>query len=165
MRSVKQWLKTARMTKGSSGLVFSRNCPRELLVEMSQYEKHEPGKGSAPRAGWSPIFLCWLARWTMTLFRNPTPSKEIPPISRRRQQRIREIQDLFDSGLKVSEISELYRDFRATGASMTKKTVKPSTGPSPKRWIRRKSWGGKSEVTSRRSGWNGEPIERPPTLL
>ena len=43
---VKQWLKTARMTKASSGLVFSRECPRDLLVEMSQYEKHEPGKGA-----------------------------------------------------------------------------------------------------------------------
>ena len=43
------------------------------------------------------------------IFRNPQlPEAEIPPISRRRQQRIREIQDLFDSGLKVSEISELY---------------------------------------------------------
>jgi len=43
---VKQWLKTARMTKASSGIVFSRECPRDLLVEMSQYEKHEPGKGA-----------------------------------------------------------------------------------------------------------------------
>jgi len=43
---VKQWLKAARMTKASSGLVFSRECPRDLLVEMSQYEKHEPGKGA-----------------------------------------------------------------------------------------------------------------------
>jgi len=44
----------------------------------------------------------------MTLSETPNSPKEIPPISRRRQQRIREIQDLFDSGLKVSEISELY---------------------------------------------------------
>ena len=44
--AVKQWLKTARMTKGAAGLVFSRECPRDLLVEMSQYEKHEPGKGA-----------------------------------------------------------------------------------------------------------------------
>jgi hypothetical protein len=44
----------------------------------------------------------------MTLSETPESPKEIPPISRRRQQRIREIQDLFDSGLKVSEISELY---------------------------------------------------------
>jgi hypothetical protein len=44
----------------------------------------------------------------MTLSDTPDSPKEIPPISRRRQQRIREIQDLFDSGLKVSEISELY---------------------------------------------------------
>ena len=44
----------------------------------------------------------------MTLSETPQSKPEIPPISRRRQQRIREIQDLFDSGLKVSEISELY---------------------------------------------------------
>ena len=44
----------------------------------------------------------------MTSSETPHPRSEIPPISRRRQQRIREIQDLFDSGLKVSEISELY---------------------------------------------------------
>jgi hypothetical protein len=44
--AVKQWLKTAKMTKGAAGLVFSRECPRDLLVEMSQYEKHEPGKGA-----------------------------------------------------------------------------------------------------------------------
>jgi hypothetical protein len=44
--AVKQWLKTARMTKTSSGLVFSRECPRDLLVEMRDYEKHEPGKGA-----------------------------------------------------------------------------------------------------------------------
>jgi hypothetical protein len=44
----------------------------------------------------------------MTLSETPNAPKEIPPISRRRQQRIREIQDLFDSGLKVSEISEFY---------------------------------------------------------
>lgn len=44
----------------------------------------------------------------MTLSETPDSPKEIPPISRRRQQRIREIQDLFDSGLQVSEISELY---------------------------------------------------------
>jgi hypothetical protein len=36
------------------------------------------------------------------------PAKEIPPISRSRQKRIREIQDLFDTGLKVAEISKLY---------------------------------------------------------
>jgi len=30
------------------------------------------------------------------------PATEIPPISRSRQKRIREIQDLFDSGAKVS---------------------------------------------------------------
>ena len=36
------------------------------------------------------------------------PATEIPPISRSRQKRIREIQDLFDSGAKVSEIAELY---------------------------------------------------------
>ena len=36
------------------------------------------------------------------------PATEIPPISRSRQKRIREIQDLFDTGLKVSEISKLY---------------------------------------------------------
>ena len=44
----------------------------------------------------------------MTSSETPQSKPEIPPISRRRQQRIREIQDLFDSGLKVSEISELY---------------------------------------------------------
>ncbi len=44
----------------------------------------------------------------MTSSEPPQSKPEIPPISRRRQQRIREIQDLFDSGLKVSEISELY---------------------------------------------------------
>jgi hypothetical protein len=43
---VNQWLKTAKMTRGSAGLVFSQECPRDLLVEMSQYEKHEPGKGA-----------------------------------------------------------------------------------------------------------------------
>jgi hypothetical protein len=43
---VKQWLKTATMTRGSSGLVVSRYCPREFFVEMQQYEKHEPGKGA-----------------------------------------------------------------------------------------------------------------------
>jgi hypothetical protein len=43
---VKRWLQYSKSTRGSSGLVFSRYCPREFLVEMSQYEKHEPGKGA-----------------------------------------------------------------------------------------------------------------------
>ncbi len=43
---VKQWLRTDKVTKGSAGLVFSRECPRALLVEMRDYEKLEPGKGA-----------------------------------------------------------------------------------------------------------------------
>ena len=43
---VKQWLKTSIITRGSSGLVFSRYCPPEFFVEMREYEKHEPGKGA-----------------------------------------------------------------------------------------------------------------------
>lgn len=35
---------------------------------------------------------------------NPVPQKVLPPISRPRQKRIREIQNLFDSGWKVAEI-------------------------------------------------------------
>jgi hypothetical protein len=50
----------------------------------------------------------------MTSSETPQSKPEIPPISRRRQQRIREIQDLFDSGLKVSEISELYGIYERT---------------------------------------------------
>jgi hypothetical protein len=44
----------------------------------------------------------------MTASETPQSKPEIPPISKRRQQRIREIQDLFDSGLKVSEIAAIY---------------------------------------------------------
>jgi hypothetical protein len=44
--AVKQWLKTSMVTKASMGLVFSRECPRVLLIEMRDYEKHEPGKGA-----------------------------------------------------------------------------------------------------------------------
>jgi len=44
----------------------------------------------------------------MTGSETPPPIKEIPPISRARQKRIREIQDLFDSGMKMSEIAPLY---------------------------------------------------------
>ena len=44
----------------------------------------------------------------MTLSETLPPVTEIPPISRDRQKRIREIQDLFDTGLKVAEISKLY---------------------------------------------------------
>jgi len=44
----------------------------------------------------------------MTGSETPPPATEIPPISRSRQKRIRKIQDLFDTGLKVSEISKLY---------------------------------------------------------
>src|SRR4030042_928338 len=58
-------------------------------------------EGGGPRAGLCPVFLCGLARRTMTLSETPDSPKEIPPISRRRQQRIREIQDLFDSGFEV----------------------------------------------------------------
>ena len=44
----------------------------------------------------------------MTLSETLPLVTEIPPISRDRQKRIREIQDLFDTGLKVAEISKLY---------------------------------------------------------
>jgi hypothetical protein len=44
----------------------------------------------------------------MTASETPQSKPEIPPISKRRQQRIREIQDLFDTGLKVSEIAAIY---------------------------------------------------------
>jgi len=44
----------------------------------------------------------------MTSSETPQSKPEIPPISRLRQQRIREIQDLFDTGLKVSEIAKIY---------------------------------------------------------
>jgi hypothetical protein len=43
---VREWLKMSRDTKGAAGLLFSRLCPSILLKEMSQYEKHEPGKGA-----------------------------------------------------------------------------------------------------------------------
>jgi len=42
---VREWLKMSRDTKGAAGLVFSHRVPPLLLKEMSQYEKHEPGKG------------------------------------------------------------------------------------------------------------------------
>ena len=42
-------------------------------------------------------------------FRNPTPcERKFRLFPESRQKRIREIQDLFDTGLKVSEISKLY---------------------------------------------------------
>jgi hypothetical protein len=63
---VKQWLKTAKMTKGAAGLVFSRWCPRDLLVEVSEYEKHEPWQGGAPWARCASIFFCRVVR-SMTL--------------------------------------------------------------------------------------------------
>jgi len=44
----------------------------------------------------------------MTLSETLPLVTEIPPISRDRQKRIREIQDLFDTGLKVAEIAKLY---------------------------------------------------------
>lgn len=45
-RIIQSWLKAAAMTKGESGLVFSRNCPRRLFEEWREYRVHEPGKGS-----------------------------------------------------------------------------------------------------------------------
>ena len=44
----------------------------------------------------------------MTSSENPQSKPEIPPISRLRQQRIREIQELFDTGIKLSEITKIY---------------------------------------------------------
>ena len=45
-RIVREWLKAAAMTKGESGLVFSRDCPRRLIVEWGSYKTHEPGVGA-----------------------------------------------------------------------------------------------------------------------
>ena len=42
---VKQWLKAALMTKGASGLSFSRQCPKRLFQEMQGYKEHIPGAG------------------------------------------------------------------------------------------------------------------------
>ena len=41
----RQWLKAARMTKGESGLVFSRHCPKRLFLELRDYREHQPGIG------------------------------------------------------------------------------------------------------------------------
>jgi len=42
---VKQWLKAALITKGASGLSFSRQCPKRLFQEMQSYKEHVPGTG------------------------------------------------------------------------------------------------------------------------
>jgi len=42
---VKQWLKAALMTKETSGLSFSRQCPKRLFQEMQVYKEHDPRTG------------------------------------------------------------------------------------------------------------------------
>ena len=46
---VKQWLKAALMTKGTSGLSFSRHGPKRLFQEMQGYREHVPGTGPTIR--------------------------------------------------------------------------------------------------------------------
>jgi len=43
---VKQWLKAAQMTRGESGLVFSRHCPKRLFQEWRDYREHQAGIGA-----------------------------------------------------------------------------------------------------------------------
>lgn len=43
---VRQWLKAAQMTRGESGLVFSRHCPKRLFEEIRGYRLHQPGIGA-----------------------------------------------------------------------------------------------------------------------
>jgi len=43
---VKQWLKAANMTRGKSGLVFSKHCPPRLFQEMLNYREHQAGIGA-----------------------------------------------------------------------------------------------------------------------
>ena len=57
----KHWLKGALLTKGASGLSFSRQYPKRLFQEMQVYKEHGPGTGphhslDAPRyffIGWA----------------------------------------------------------------------------------------------------------------
>lgn len=44
-RIIKEWLQASRLTKGQSGLVFSRYCPPRLIQEFHGYDKHEAGTG------------------------------------------------------------------------------------------------------------------------
>jgi len=58
---VRQWLKAALMTKGASGLTFSRQCPKRLLQEMQRYKEHTPGTGPHHGPDALRYFLCgWL---------------------------------------------------------------------------------------------------------
>jgi hypothetical protein len=43
---VRRWLKAAQMTRGESGLVFSRHCPARLFKEWRDYREHRPGIGA-----------------------------------------------------------------------------------------------------------------------
>ena len=43
---VGQWLKAAQMTRGESGLVFSKNCPPRLFKEWREYREHQAGIGA-----------------------------------------------------------------------------------------------------------------------
>ena len=43
---VGQWLKAAQMTRGQSGLVFSRHCPKRLFTEILNYREHQAGIGA-----------------------------------------------------------------------------------------------------------------------
>ena len=43
---VGQWLKAAQMTRGQSGLVFSRHNPKRLFQEILNYREHQAGIGA-----------------------------------------------------------------------------------------------------------------------
>jgi len=58
---MRQWFKAATMTKGESGLSFSRHCPRRLFREVLGYREHVPGTG--PHHGLDAIRY-FLIGWT-----------------------------------------------------------------------------------------------------
>jgi hypothetical protein len=41
-----QWLKAALLTKGASGIGFSRHCPKRLFDEIRGYRLHQAGIGA-----------------------------------------------------------------------------------------------------------------------
>jgi hypothetical protein len=62
-RIIQSWLKAAARTKGESGLVFSRNCPRRLVDEWRNYRVHEAGKGAHhSNDAIRYFFMGWLGR-------------------------------------------------------------------------------------------------------